>query len=196
MGQPKISLKELASFKPKFSESIDDYLNSLWLLKARCFTQVPKHELVEMDVGGLNYSIRKKLDTQYLRDMAQLIDRVRQVERLKYEKARASNNNRRERVEYVDMDEDSHEIYSNPIGFDGSEIDLAVLKQGPSYSYKVLAPSNEKNPAKTENNDEFPKRIYTFDVTKCDEIFDLLVKDGQMIIPPGAKTPPSEQRKK
>jgi hypothetical protein len=39
------------------------------LLKARCFTQVPEHELVEMAAGGLGYSIRKKLDTQYLRDM-------------------------------------------------------------------------------------------------------------------------------
>ena len=77
MGQSKISLKELSSVKRKFAESIDDYLNRFRLLKTRCFTQVPEHELVEMDAGGLDYSIRKKLDTQYLRDMAQLADRVR-----------------------------------------------------------------------------------------------------------------------
>jgi len=41
-----------------------------------------------MVVGGLDYSITKKLDTQHLRDMAQLADRVRHVERLKAEKAR------------------------------------------------------------------------------------------------------------
>ena len=76
MGQSKISLKELASVRRKTSESIDDYLNRFRLLKARCFTQVPKHELVEIAVGGLDYSIRKKLDTQYLRDMAQLVVRV------------------------------------------------------------------------------------------------------------------------
>ena len=35
-----------------------------------------------MAASGLDYSIRKKLDTQYLRDMVQLADRVRQVERL------------------------------------------------------------------------------------------------------------------
>ena len=33
-------------------------------------------------------------------------------------------------------------------------------------------------------------------MTKCDEIFDFLVKDGQLIVPPGAKTPPLEQQKK
>jgi len=76
MGQSKISLKELASVKRNSIESIDDYLNRFRLLKARCFTQVPEHELVEMAAGGLDYSIRKKLDTQHLRDMAQLADRV------------------------------------------------------------------------------------------------------------------------
>ncbi|XP_050916710.1 uncharacterized protein LOC127131862 [Lathyrus oleraceus] len=129
MGQSKINLKELASIRRKFSELIDDYLNRFWLLKARCFTQVPEHELVKIVAGGLNYSIRKKLDTQYLRDIAELADRVRQVEHLKAEKARASKNNKRESVVYVEMDKDNQEIYSDPIGFDESEIDLAELRQ-------------------------------------------------------------------
>lgn len=95
MGQSNINLKELASIKRKFTKSIDDYLNRFHLLKARCFTQVSEHELVEMAAGGLDYSIRNKLDTQYLRDMAQLADSVRHVQRMKAEKARASKNNRR-----------------------------------------------------------------------------------------------------
>lgn len=183
------------SIKRKFSEPIYDYLNRFWLLKARCFTQVPEQELVEMVAGGLDYSIRKKLDTQYLRDMAQLADRVQQVKHLKDEKDRERKNNRRERVVYIKMDEDSQEICIDLIGFDESEIDLAELKQGSPYSYKVLAPSNGKKPVETEKDDKFPKRTYTFDVTKRDEIFDLLVKDGQMIVPPGAKTPMLKQRK-
>ena len=63
MGLSKISLKELTSVRRKTSESIDDYLNRFRLLKARCFTQVSEHELVEMGVGGLDYCIRNKLDT-------------------------------------------------------------------------------------------------------------------------------------
>lgn len=46
----------------KIPKSIDDYLNRFRLLKVRCFTQVPEHKLVEMAVGGLNYSIMKKLN--------------------------------------------------------------------------------------------------------------------------------------
>lgn len=37
---------------------------------------------------GLDYSIRKKLDSQYLKDMIQLVDRVRQVKHLREEKAK------------------------------------------------------------------------------------------------------------
>lgn len=62
MGQSKISLKELANIKRKTTESVDQYLNRFRLLKARCFTQVPERELVEIAAGGLDYSIKKKLD--------------------------------------------------------------------------------------------------------------------------------------
>ena len=55
----------------------------------------------------------------------------------------------------------------------------------------------KKNPIETEkNSDRFLKKTYSFDVTKCDEIFDFLVKDGQMIVLPGEKMPPLDQRKK
>ncbi|XP_050908417.1 uncharacterized protein LOC127122051 [Lathyrus oleraceus] len=193
MGKTKISLKELASVRQKFTEPIDDYLNRFRLLKDRCLTQVPEHELVEMAAGGLDYLIRKKLDTQYLRDMAQLAGNVRQVERLKEEKART---NKGKRVAYVDFRKDDEDSYHEVPNFDDTEIDLAELTQGPPYVCKVLTPSNGKDPVEPEKNDRFPKKTYTFDVTKCDEIFDLLVKDGQMIVPPGAKVPPLEQRKK
>ena len=78
-----------------------------------------------MDVGGLDYSIRKKLDTHHLRDMAQLADRVRQVERLKVEKARASKNHKKERIAYIEAEEENIDGPQDPYDFDQFEIDLA-----------------------------------------------------------------------
>ncbi|XP_050895434.1 uncharacterized protein LOC127102060 [Lathyrus oleraceus] len=141
-------------------------------------------------------SIRKKLYTQYLRDMAQLANRVRQVERLKAEKARANKNYKKERVAYVEFEDEESEISNDPYGLEEFEVDLAELKEAPPYACKLLTPSNGRNPVETEKNDRSPKKTYTFDVTKCDEIFDLLVKDGQMIVPPNTKIPPLEQQKK
>jgi len=45
-------------------------------------------------------------------------------------------------------------------------------------------------------NDKYPPKTYTFDVSKCEEIFDLLVTDGIILVPPNVKLPPLEQRKK
>ncbi|XP_050900935.1 uncharacterized protein LOC127115041 [Lathyrus oleraceus] len=73
------------------------------------------------------------------------------------------------------------------------------LKELASIKRKFTEPIDDylnRNPIETEKNDRFPKKTYTFDVTKYDEIFDLLVKDGKMIVPPNTKIPSLEQRKK
>jgi len=121
MVQSKISLKELASVRRKMSESIDDYLNRFELLKGICFSQLPEHELVEMAGNGLDYSIRKKLDTQYL------ADRVRQVERLKAEKARTNKFSKKEKVAYVDTNDSDPKFDLNFDVFENSEVNLAKL---------------------------------------------------------------------
>lgn len=46
-----------------------------------------------------------------------------------------------------------------------------------------LTTANGKSPSQPEKSDKFPKKTYTFDVTKCDKIFDLLVADGQILVP-------------
>ncbi|KEH17010.1 hypothetical protein MTR_0054s0250 [Medicago truncatula] len=62
-----------------------------------------------MAAGSLDYSVRKRLDTQHLRDMAQLVDRVRHVERLKAENAR-THKHFREMVAYIASDESNQEF--------------------------------------------------------------------------------------
>ncbi|XP_050909728.1 uncharacterized protein LOC127123561 [Lathyrus oleraceus] len=159
-----ISLKELVSIKRKVAESIDKYLNRFRLLKARCFTQVPEHELVEIAVRGLDYSIRKKLDTQYLRDMAQLADRVRRIERLKAEKCKVGRyHKKKEKVSYIAVEggsSDDEDIV------DRSEVNMAELKPGPPYTCKVFKPSNGKNPVELERIDKYVAKTYMFDMSK------------------------------
>lgn len=61
---------------------------------------------------------------------------------------------------------------------------------------KLVTPTSGKNPSEPKENDKIPKKTYTFDVTKCDEIFDLLVAYGQVLVPLGTKVPPLEQIRK
>jgi len=176
-------------------ESIDDYLNRFRLLKARCFTMVPEHELVEMVAGGLDYSVRQKLHTQYLRDMAQLAYRVRQVERLKAEKARTTRHIKKEKIAYIDTYDSDLEFDWGSDVVEENETNLAELKDGPPYVCKFLRPSNGKNPEELKN-DKYPNQTHTFDVTKYEEIFEILVADGIILVPKNLKVPPVQQRKK
>lgn len=107
--------------------------------------------------------------------MAQLADRVRQVECLNIEKSRATRN-KKERVAFIEIDENDQVSHIECV--EENDINLAESKQGPSYMCKLLKSSNGKNLVET---DKFLKRTYTFDVTKCDRIFELLIADGQII---------------
>lgn len=60
---------------------------------------------------------------------------------------------------------------------------------------QAIKPSNRKNLLESKN-EKCISRTYTFDVTKCDKIFDMLVADRQIIVPKGTKVPQFEQRKK
>lgn len=129
-----------------------------------------------MAAGGLDYSIRKKLDTQYLRHMIQLVDRVLQVERLKVEKAKTNKYHKKEKAAYVEIDEYLLDLGDEYV--EESEVNVPELKPGPPYLCKLLKPSNEKNLVESNKNDKFVTKTYTFDINKYDEIFDLLVNCG------------------
>jgi hypothetical protein len=124
--------------------------------------------------------------------MGQLVDRVRHIERLKTKKARTHKHFRKEKVAYITSDKSNQEF---DIAFGDvkiEEVDIADLKQGPPYTCKLLGPSDGNNPVKTCNERYVPK-TYTFDVTKCDEIYGLLVADSQVVVPKDVKIPPLEQ---
>jgi len=50
----------------------------------------------------------------------------------------------------------------------------------------LLRPPDGKNPIETKN-EKYVTKTYTFDVAKFDEIFDLLVADGQVVVSNGLK---------
>ncbi|XP_050888952.1 uncharacterized protein LOC127094133 [Lathyrus oleraceus] len=156
-------------------------------LRARCFTQVPEHELVQMVARGLDYSIRKKIHPTFVKSMSQLADRVRHQERLRLEKVR-HNKSKKEKVAFVEYDATDQIREADYASSTELEIDMAELKLGSTYECRPLLPAQGKNPV--DNNPKFPSKTYTFDVSKCEEIFDLLVKDGKMVVPPGTKIPP------
>ena len=125
--------------------------------------------------------------------MPQLAARVQQIEKLKAEKPRNSKFLKKGKVSYVATEEDSSDE-------DGSgeetEVNVAELQPGPPYKCSPLKLSNGKNPTETEKGGKAITKTYTFDISKCDEIFDVLVNDGHIVVPQDLKNPPLDQKKK
>ena len=89
-------------------------------MKSMCFTQVLEHVLIELDTGGLDYSIRKKL-----------ANRVWQVDRLKAdEKVGSSKYHKKEKVAYVEVDEIENSSVTDSKYVEESEVNVAELKPG------------------------------------------------------------------
>ncbi|KAK2450068.1 hypothetical protein QL285_009207 [Trifolium repens] len=122
--------------------------------------------------------------------MSQLADRVRKLEKLKDEKARNNRFQKKKEVHLVEANDSDCEDNVEYVDYDESEINVAELKPGPPYTCKMLRPSNGRNPVEPKN-DKYVAKTYTFD-----EIFDVLVNDGQIIVPKDLKMPPIDQRKK
>lgn len=55
-------------------------------MKARCLTIILEYELVQMAARGFDYADRNKMINQQLRDISQLADTARQIEKLNSEK--------------------------------------------------------------------------------------------------------------
>ena len=127
--------------------------------------------------------------------MAQLVDRVQHVERLRAEKARTQKYHKREKVAYVESNESDQEFDIAFGDVERGKVNITELKLGSTYTCKSLRPSDGKNPV-GPSSERYVLKTYTFDITKSDEIFDLLVADGQVVVPKDLKIPPLEQRKK
>lgn len=123
-------------------ESIDDYLNRFRQLKARCFTQIPEHELVRMAIAGIKFLIRKWLLYQQIKDIAQLADKIQRIEKSKFEKERNKKFYKfpkKDKVSFADVNYNNtidklEMIQDYDVLFEGSEINLAKLKPGPPYT--------------------------------------------------------------
>ena len=120
-------------------------------MKAQCFTQILEYELVRMAVA----------------------ERVRRIKQIKYEKERHKrfDKSRKKKIAYLEAYKDNY----NSINYQDldvnqkeDEICVAELKPEPPYTCQML---------KLDEKQKFSNLKYSFDITKADKIFDVLLKD-------------------
>ncbi|XP_058733295.1 uncharacterized protein LOC131604897 [Vicia villosa] len=99
------------------------------------------------------------------------------------EKARANKSYKKERVAYVEAEDEEFETFNDSYSFEEVEVDLAELKEAPPYSCKMLTPSNGKNPVEVEKNDKFPKKH-----APSMDLIQNAIKDGRLKFADKAKS--------
>lgn len=89
---------------------------------------------------------------------------------MKVEKARSNKFHRKEKVDYIGREDYSFDMSDECVN--EGEINVVELTPGPPYKCKFLKSSNGKNLVELVKNDNFVTKTYTFNIAKCDEIFD------------------------
>ena len=79
----------------------------------------------------------------------------------------------------MESDEEEDDFDSNEINL--AEVRVAKLQAGPPYVCASLKPIKGKEKANTSD------RSFSFNITKVDQIFNVLLKDKQIILPQGKK---------
>jgi hypothetical protein len=162
----ELRLSDLTSFRQKYTKIVSDYLRWFREIRNRCYNlTIVEKDLADLAFIGLILYLRDKLDGQEFSDTNQLLQRVLPYEnRAKPSRFRdnAKKDKEKHHVNFVDEEVDDE---------DGNEICVAVWVQNPGdkpISYSFLKPNGGRR----------EEMRYTFDVSKCDRLFDLLLWGG------------------
>ena len=168
-GETELRLSDLTMVRQKYNEHVHDYIRRFRDVKNRCFSlTIAEKDLADLAFSGLLTHIKDKLEGREFLDVNQVLQKaLAQENRAKEIKqsSRFKDNRNRDKV--------NHAV--NTLGYDSDsasegDVDICVAEwiQAPK-SKPFACPALKPTPAKRE------EIKYTFDVSKCDKIFDMHV---------------------
>jgi hypothetical protein len=162
----ELRLSNLTSLRQIYTETVSDYLRRFREVRNRCDNlTITEKDLTDLAFVGLTPYLRDKLDGQEFSDTNQLLQRALPYENhAKTSQFRDNANKDKEKhhVNFVNEEADDEE---------GNEICVAEWVEKPGdkpISCSFLNPNGGRR----------EEMRYTFDVSKCDRLFDLLVQGG------------------
>jgi hypothetical protein len=162
----ELRLSDLTSLRQKYTETISDYLRRFREVRNRCYNlTIVEKDLADLAFVGLTPYLRDKLDEQEFFDTNQLLQHAlpykNQAKSSRFRDS-ANKDKKKHHVNFVDEETDDEE---------GNKIYVAesVEKSGDKpIPCSFLKPNGGRR----------EEIRYTFDVSKCDCLFDLLLQGG------------------
>ena len=153
-------------------------------MKNRCFSlTIAEKDLADLAFSGLLIHLRDRLENQEFSDINQVLQKAlvqdaRQYSRFKDNKSRE---NAKPAVNVVGNSEDGDSATDDDV-----DVCVAEWVKSPK-SIPFICPALKPTPAKKT------KIRYTFDVSKCDKIFDMLLQGKQIRLREGHVIPSPEE---
>ncbi|KAM1033241.1 hypothetical protein TB2_036257 [Malus domestica] len=171
-------------------ESPMDYLTRFKTARNWCRVPLPEVEFVRLALNGLDVEYKKKFLGANFRDMYELAQHVEQYDYLL-------------REEKVSKAPSRGTIYKHPIVNYAStkdecvSVDAAEIVIDKPYVCKALTQVDSKEVKTRSATEETLKtsKVYTFDITKADAIFDQLLSARIIKLRPGHNIPKAEELK-
>ncbi|KAM2033421.1 hypothetical protein ACFX1T_015311 [Malus domestica] len=186
----EVSVSSLARMAQASDESPMDYLTRFKSARNWCRVPLPEVEFVRLALNGLDVEYKKKFLGANVRDMYELAQHVEQYDYLL-------------REEKISKTPSRGTIYKNPtVSYASTEdecvsVDAAEIVIDKPYVCKALTQVDSrevKSRSATEGTLK-PSKVYTFDTTKADAIFDQLLSARIIKLRPGHNIPKAEELK-
>ncbi|KAM1667745.1 hypothetical protein ACFX2K_047162 [Malus domestica] len=186
----EMSMSSLARMAQAFDESLMDYLTRFKSARNWCRVPLPEVEFVRLALNGLDVEYKKKFLGANFQDMYELAQHVEQYDYLLREEKISKAPSRRT-------------IYKNPtVSYASTEcecvsVDAVEIVIDKPYVCKALTQIDSKEVKTRSATEETMKtsKVYTFDITKADAIFDQLLSARIIKLWPGHNIPKAEELK-
>jgi hypothetical protein len=161
----ELKLSYLTSVRQSHDKSVNDYIRRFRDTKNRCFNlTISENDMADLAFNGLHSYLQEKVDGHTFITLSQLQQKASAQENRSKER-KDNFKHTRHNVNYVDCDSDSSSDESNDV----YSAEFCWPSKVKSYACDSLKPVHK-------NRQEEIK--FTFDVAKCDKIFDELHKVG------------------
>jgi hypothetical protein len=165
-GDYELDLVDLVALRQGKDESVNEYIRRFRDTRNRCFQiHLAKKQLAGLAFNGLRYYLKERLEGIQFFTLAQLHQRALAYESRSKETAKTIRHN----VHIVECDQSSSDDESTEI----YAPEMVWRKQAKSSACSSLQPVQKKRQVEVK---------FTFNVGKCDKIFDELLKNGNIKI--------------
>ena len=175
-GETELKLSHLTSVKQKIHEGVSEYIRRFRDTRNRCYSlTISDRDLADLAFAGLLDFHKAKLEGQEFLDVSQVL-----------QKALANESRAKEARD----SQKSNEKPNRPVYVLGCDSNCSDDEGKDVYTAEFVWPSNDKpcvcGSLKSIHKDR--QERFTFDVSKCERIFDELYKNGYIkmshVIPP------------